>query len=289
MAIDARQLQACLNDTTSFRAWGLGLHAQLAAIGLVQTADTGQINWATVVHPGGGAGTLGYENWRFNDALQATKPVFIKLEFGFENFNCPRIICTVSTATNGSGAPAGQVGSAMTRSSNTSKSAGVTAWSYCSGDTSRLNLVTNHDPASNSYAIGFFVERTKTGAGVNTGDGIVVYCGGGGGSTSAKYNVIPFSGSIPAASTFNMATSLDNAGSSAVGPNVAVSPTLAPLGKVFYASWVVYKHADIGELQPFSADHLGGNHTMMPIGDGFDQASVCHGTVTGHSIAMLWE
>jgi hypothetical protein len=32
-------------------AWGSGIAAQIAAMGLVQTSDTGQINWATVTRP----------------------------------------------------------------------------------------------------------------------------------------------------------------------------------------------------------------------------------------------
>jgi hypothetical protein len=81
MAIDIRNLPAFLADDATFRAWGSGIAAQIAAMGLVQTSDTGQINWVTVARPA--LNTIaGYEIWRFNDALQATKPVFIRIDYG---------------------------------------------------------------------------------------------------------------------------------------------------------------------------------------------------------------
>jgi hypothetical protein len=81
MPTDIRNLPAFISDDATFRVWGSGLAAQIAAMGLVQTSDTGQINWATVTRPAIGA-LAGYEMWRFNDALQATKPVFIRLDYG---------------------------------------------------------------------------------------------------------------------------------------------------------------------------------------------------------------
>lgn len=60
----------------AFRTWGLAYNAKLAAAGLVQTADTGQIDWATVLAATAINTVQGYEIWRFDDALQATVPVF---------------------------------------------------------------------------------------------------------------------------------------------------------------------------------------------------------------------
>ena len=41
------------NDT--FRSWGSTISTQIAAMGMVQTADTGQINWTTVGTPAAAA------------------------------------------------------------------------------------------------------------------------------------------------------------------------------------------------------------------------------------------
>ena len=54
----------------SFRAWGSDVSTHLATVGLVQTIDTGQINWSTVTRPGTNT-SGGYEIWCFNDSLSA--------------------------------------------------------------------------------------------------------------------------------------------------------------------------------------------------------------------------
>lgn len=88
----------------AFRAWGAAFNAMLAAAGLVQTSDTGQINWTTVTRPGTGPNAAGYEIWRFNDALQSTAPIYIKIEYGCgTNSTIPAMWITVGTSTNGAG------------------------------------------------------------------------------------------------------------------------------------------------------------------------------------------
>ena len=74
-------------DDARFRAWGSAISAGLAAVGLVKVAVTGAVNWGTVVRGTAiAAGTpWGFEVWRFADALQATHPVFIKVEYGGSN------------------------------------------------------------------------------------------------------------------------------------------------------------------------------------------------------------
>lgn len=54
----------------AFRAWGSDVNAHLAAVGLKQTIDTGQINWSTVTRPGTNT-SGGYEIWCFNDSLSS--------------------------------------------------------------------------------------------------------------------------------------------------------------------------------------------------------------------------
>lgn len=68
------------NDT-DYRASVSDLINRLTAAGLVQTADAGQINPATVLKPTNTGQYRGYAMFRFNDALQGTKPIFIKIEW----------------------------------------------------------------------------------------------------------------------------------------------------------------------------------------------------------------
>jgi hypothetical protein len=101
------------NDTT-YRQAGSELSARLATVGLVQTADTGQINWATVTWPPNNT-VGGYEIWRFNDALQGTNPIFIKINYGTGNSSSPyplRLTVQVGQGSNGSGTLTGTLSAA---------------------------------------------------------------------------------------------------------------------------------------------------------------------------------
>src|SRR5262245_52043536 len=94
------------NDTDAhFRAWPQWIHDKLSAAGWVQTSDTGQIDLTTVVKPAAVSTSQGYEIWRMADSLQATFPVFMKLEYGSgaSSANNPQIWITLGTGSNGSG------------------------------------------------------------------------------------------------------------------------------------------------------------------------------------------
>lgn len=98
--------QAPTNNTdANFRLWGSGISTALAAAGLVKTTDTGQIDWATVLRPTTAGQSRGYEIWRFDDVLQATRPVFIRLDYGSGSvaINNPGLYIALGTATDGAG------------------------------------------------------------------------------------------------------------------------------------------------------------------------------------------
>lgn len=286
MSVDQRQLLAYLSNDADFRAWGSGLAAQLAAMGLIKTTDTGQIDWLTVLRPAVST-YAGYEIWRFNDTLQATKPVFIKVEYGGAAIqDRPNLRITVGTGTNGAGTLTGQISASRVLTASASKTAGTSLPSYCSGSSGRLNLVTNLDVNGSQFALGMFIERTKSVDGAATGDGIVTL--GISGNSSGTFQVVPFSGSIPGTAAGNMAVAFDGMVSSA-GAGVALNPTVAAVGKALFASWLAYKHADIGELTPFSITHLGGVHTYMPMGDGLYGYYAAWPNSANNAFAILWE
>lgn len=91
------------SSDAAFRTWAAEVIAQLLAVGITQTADTGQINTTTVTRPI--INTMaGYVIMRFNDTAQSTSPIFFKLEFGTSSGAAePNMILTVGTASNGSG------------------------------------------------------------------------------------------------------------------------------------------------------------------------------------------
>jgi hypothetical protein len=93
-----------------FRAWGLEFSNALRACGLAVTTDTGQINWTTVLHPTVANTAAGYEVYKFTDALQATYPIFVKVEYGTGPLVAqPDIWITIGTATNGAGTLSGSL------------------------------------------------------------------------------------------------------------------------------------------------------------------------------------
>lgn len=77
-----RRLMAGNNTDADFRAWGSGVSAAIQALGWVQTADTGQIDWLTVLKPTGYAQKMGCEVYRPTDALQASAPWFVRFDYG---------------------------------------------------------------------------------------------------------------------------------------------------------------------------------------------------------------
>jgi hypothetical protein len=97
-------IKVTVQNDTEFRAFVQFVHDALAASGLVQTADTGQINIGTVTKPVAANTVAGYEIWRFDDAHQATSPIFIKVEYGTGNAATnPGFWIQVGKAMNGSG------------------------------------------------------------------------------------------------------------------------------------------------------------------------------------------
>jgi hypothetical protein len=83
------------------------MNTALAAIGLVQSADTGQIDWLTVARPAINT-DAGYEIWYLNDSLHGTKPIYIKLVYGTLGVATrARLRIETGTGSDGSGAITG--------------------------------------------------------------------------------------------------------------------------------------------------------------------------------------
>lgn len=138
------------DSDAEFRLWGSELNTKLAAVGLVQTADTGQINWVTVVRAGVNS-EAGYEIWRMNDTLQGTAPVFLRIGYGTATaVNNPRIQITLGTGSDGAGVI---TGTALTIAQNINGSAGQTT------ETARQSYLCVVD--------GFIGLNWKTGAGAS--------------------------------------------------------------------------------------------------------------------------
>ena len=91
-------------DDAGFRAWVADFIAKCVAVGLTHTADTGQIDTATVTLPASNA-MGGFAIFRMAaDALDATAPIFIRLDFGTGVIDTlPAIKIQIGPSTDGAG------------------------------------------------------------------------------------------------------------------------------------------------------------------------------------------
>lgn len=99
-----------VNNTSDayFRKWSQDLHNAIVAAGMVQTADTGQITFASAVKPTSSSTSAGYTVYRFNDSQQSTAPLFVRLDWGTGNAaSAPGLRITIGSGSSGSGAITG--------------------------------------------------------------------------------------------------------------------------------------------------------------------------------------
>lgn len=157
----------------AFRLWGSKITAAMEALGFTKTADTGQINWTTVLAPTGAAEIMGYEIRQFTDALQATNPVIVKLEYGSSATSSqrPGIRITVGSASDGAGTLTGDVSSYFYISSTAGSATEYP--SYISSDGGRINLALWISSSTNSNA--FWIERFKDSDGTPNANGVNIF------------------------------------------------------------------------------------------------------------------
>lgn len=177
------------STTTEFRVWGSAIAGAIATQGWVQTGDTGQINWSTVTTAAANT-SYGYEIWRMADALQATHPVFLKLEYGTGAKStpyCPQMWATVGTGSDGAGtltSHAAYPGTVSTRRSFLTTGASFvnrTGKCYVQGDTSSLVIALwppDHSLTVSGYHVTagvFFIERTRDENSTNNSNGFCTH------------------------------------------------------------------------------------------------------------------
>jgi len=200
-------------DTTELRALGSQISAAIASAGMVKTTDTGQINWATATWASGSQ-TWGYEIWRFNDSLQATKPVFIKIVYS--QLSSPLMLymaAQIGTGTDGAGNLTSMAGTGVSVTALADACRGGTSANpatidqfYVYGDGSSL-VLSSHPGRMVAGSAGYggllFVERVRHTDGTPLGDGVCCFwMSGYNASTTSQvvlmHNVYPQAGGINA-------------------------------------------------------------------------------------------
>lgn len=186
---------AAISQTSdaAFRAWVSEIiTALVTTCGLTQTADTGQINTATVTRAGTTQTAAGYVILRFNDTLQATAPIFFKLEFGTGGTQPtdPAMWITVGTGSNGSGTITGTttgrcpVGQNLTPLSLTTPY--ISRFCYASGASQGIAWMKVKNGAAsaaqNVQQFFFVIARSTNSAGACTADSYILITNGASGA-----------------------------------------------------------------------------------------------------------
>jgi len=157
----------------------------MSTIGLVQTSDTGQVNWTTATKPGSNT-TTDYEIWRFNDSLQGTAPIFIKLFYGTGvSTSYPAMKIQVGTGSNGSGTLTGLTSTESFMCYVSNNIGGVSLNNYACHTDGIAFLVYNVGEAPDRFF--FAIGRSCDNTGAPTTHGAVVFTHNNSNSTGYRF------------------------------------------------------------------------------------------------------
>ncbi len=156
-----------------FRAWGSTLSAQLGVM-LTRVITSNDIDWLTVAKPTTANQMMGFEVYRFNDAAQATHPLFFKIEYGASSFAaaCMGIRLTISKTCDGAGVLSGILfGPTIINSSTSSNATSQTSYISSSGSHFSWALCVSLNTTLGGALV---IERAVNSNGSINGDGLWV-------------------------------------------------------------------------------------------------------------------
>jgi hypothetical protein len=185
---------------SNIRAWAQFFEDTLVAVGgWAVTADTGQTLPSALNGANTGNEKRGYRVYRMTDPLQATYPVFMRIDYGGGTNvgNTPAIWVTIGTGSNGAGTITGILwngGSVATPSAQsvTNTLSPNPFSSYGSAGPSRAAIALFIQSTTRDYPLVFSIERTKNSQGLDSGDGLLLVYSGvqtGGNLSHSRYIV----------------------------------------------------------------------------------------------------
>ena len=164
--------------------------------GWLNTGDTGQTAPASFPAVTAANQKVGYRCYKMNDALQATAPVFMRLDFGGGGGgvgNALSIWVTIGTGSDGAGNITGVCFNNV-QIQNPSNNGAIATNSYGSADPSRVQMALFVQTTNVQQLIFIIsIERSKDASGNDTGDAILIsYIQGGstGGVSYSNYIVL---------------------------------------------------------------------------------------------------
>lgn len=189
--------ETCNYVQAQYRIWAQALLTNMIAAGLVQTSDTGQANPSTLTIDTTAASVaglkqeFGYFVFRFNDSLQSSYPVYLRLSLGSYSYSTiashkrPFLGITVGFATDGAGNITGpsrtvtDIGDLGTGYAHTALAGPHSSWCHhkegflaliAYRSCIRVAITTN--PIMDQPLNHLVIERTRDSSGNPTGDGI---------------------------------------------------------------------------------------------------------------------
>lgn len=221
----------CDNSSlANFKNWAQAISNAFAAFGWTQTADTGQVNWASIASVP--SSTYVYEIWKAADSLASSMPIYIKIEYGFSATQVG-VRVTVGTASNGSGTITGAVATGfsaqlITNNANFNTNQGATTFPcYFSGTNGGFRMLMWINGAATPFL--FAIERSKDATGANTADYFtIVWC-----SSAIRQQTITSALTVTTFETQVIGcTGSANNGTGAFGGTVAAFPIFPLIGKL---------------------------------------------------------
>lgn len=232
MGVQSASVASIANSSSLFKtASKTGVSDLLLACGAVtQTADTGQIDLVSGTFTPATNTAQGYQMFAFADSLQATAPIYVKVEYGNGgNTSNPQLWVTIGTATNGSGTLTGTVSSRQPvfTTSSTIWGSATTHAVYANGTSTDGAVIWGGwwGGANYSGTLGgglFCVERCRDADGTPNAYGAYVLTAGFGASAQTATDCLRFSPAGGSQSATARTTGMLPAWSNASGINTLV-------------------------------------------------------------------
>lgn len=179
--------QAGIADDAGFRAVGKAVSDAMTAVGFIKTADSGQIDWTTVLK----GASAGYEIRQLPDStLQTANPVLVKIVYGYGSTSILfGMTFQVGHTTNGAGTFTGTAGSVQTCNANADNAAGSLCFLSCDAEHFSMALFLGTAGSTTRYSCVFGIDRLRDvdGTALSTGVNVITH----GSTTAIQQSILP--------------------------------------------------------------------------------------------------
>lgn len=304
MAYEQRAISQSLSSDANFRTWGSTTSDLWQDVGLTKTADTGQIDWTSVVRGATADTFLGYEIFTLDtDTQHATFPLYIRVDYGVGSGAVDRakLGIQIGSGTNGAGTLTGVLGTQRIFTASAADT--TTRDNYCSAGDGYFAWAGGWEAASNTTSqlrnTIFIIERLRDNTGDPTADGVYTFFAG----IEATFGTRGYTQITRSTDTITAYSS--GAGNIRIGsyvPNQSGSFgsdlylfTHHPADRALYnpcLSNLFYYHSDFTAGVDFDIDMYGTAQTYKPLGRNNTASNSFQNTAFAHTnsgLALLWE